>query len=196
MRASRWLIPCATALLAGTALSCASAMRVYVNPEADLAFYRKVAVLPFADMSASSLAGPRVTRAFVTELIMTNRYQIMQPEEFGVALARQRVLPGANGAYDPDALRGAASGMGLHGILRGTISEYQVTRSGSGEVPVIAFDAELVDVGTGNVVWRSSISRRGKGRVPIFGGSARSLGRLTQVACQEMVARLRGGALR
>lgn len=196
MRARRFAIACMAALIGGTLLSCASGMRMYVNPEADLAFYKKVAVLPFTDISASSLAGPRITRAFVTELIMTDRYQIVQPEEFVLALSRQRVLAGANGAYDPEALRGAAQGMGIHGILRGTISEYQIARSDGGDVPVIGFDAELVDVATGNVVWRSSLSKRGKGRVPIFGASARSLGRLTQDACQEMVARLRGEALR
>jgi hypothetical protein len=192
----RLAIACAAALLGGSLLSCASSMRMYVNPEADLAFYQKVAVLPFTDISATSLAAPRVTRAFVTELIMTNRYQITQPEEFVLALARQRVLAGANGVYDPEALRGAAQGMGIHGILRGTISEYQVTRGEGGDVPVIGFDAELVDVATGNVVWRSSISRRGKGRVPIFGASARSMGKLTQDACAVMVARLRAEALR
>lgn len=195
MRANRMLSVCAALVVAGCALSCASAMRVYVNPAADLAFYKKVAVLPFADLSQSALAGPRVTRAFVTELILTDRYQILQPEEFVLALSRQRVLAGANGAYDADALRAAASTMGMQGILRGTVSEYQLTRAEGGDVPVIGFDAELVDVGTGNVVWRSSISRRGKGRIPVFGSSARSLGRLTQDACQEMVRRLRGGAL-
>jgi hypothetical protein len=71
-------------LVAGLALgmlaaSCAPAIRVYVNPEADLAFYKKIAVLPFRDLSGSGPAAPRVTRAFVSELIMTNRYELVQP---------------------------------------------------------------------------------------------------------------------
>jgi TolB-like protein len=178
-----------------TTLSCASAIRVYVNPEADLAFYKKIAVLPFSDMSATSLAGPRVTRAFITELIMTDRFQILQPEEFLGGLRRMGVRPGQDGAYDPDKLKEAATQMGVTGILRGAVTEYQVGRTGSGDVPVIAFDAELMDVSTGNVVWRSSIAKRGGGRVPIFGGGHRSLGRLTQDACKELVARLRKKAI-
>jgi TolB-like protein len=181
-------------LLLGLLGSCAPSMRLYVNPDADLAFYKKIAVLPFNDISGNSLSAPRVTRAFVTELILTNRYQIVQPEEFVGVLNRMRITP-VSGVYDPAQLKDAASQMGLHGILRGTVTEYQMSRDGSGEIPVIGFDAELIDVNTGNVVWRSSISKRGKGRVAILGAGTRSLGKLAQDACAEMVTHLRKGAL-
>jgi TolB-like protein len=196
--ATRRRCPILTASLALGVLvtSCASAIRVYVNPEADLAFYQKLAVLPFADMSSSALAGPRVTRAFVTELIMTNRFQLVQPEEFTTALHRAGVYRGQDGNYDAAKLREVATQMGMNGILRGAVTEYQMGRSGGGgEVPVIAFDAELIDAHTGQVVWRSSIAKRGKGRVAIFGSNHRSLGRLTQDACVELVARLRKKAI-
>lgn len=194
MNARRVIVLCAAWLVLAPLLSCASGMRVYVNPEADLAFYKKVAVLPFADLSGNSLAGPRVTRAFVTELIMTNRYQIVQPEEFTGTLSRMRIYP-VNGAYDAAALKDVATQLGITGILRGAVSEYQMSHDRNGEIPVIGFEAELLDVGTGNVVWRSSISRRAKGRIAFLGDGSRSLGRLTQDACVELVARLRGQGL-
>jgi TolB-like protein len=176
-------------------LSCASGIRVYVNPEADLAFYKKIAVLPFADMSSQPMAGIRVTRAFVTEMIMTDRFQVIQPEEFLGTLHRLGIFQAQDGTYDPDKLKDAAAQMGVQGILRGAVTEYQMARSEGGDVPMIGFDAELVDVGTGNVVWRSSISRRGKGRLSVVGSGTRSLGRLTQDACVELVAQLRKRAL-
>ena len=177
-------------ILAALGLSCASGIRVYVNPEADLAFYKKIAVLPFGDLSGTSLAGPRVTRAFVTELIMANRFQIVQPEEFLGTLHRMGIFQAQDGSYDPEKLRNAATQLGVTGILRGAVTEYQMSRTEGGDIPVISFDAELIDVGTGNVVWRSSISRRGKGRISVIGGGSRSLGRLTQDACVELVAQL------
>jgi TolB-like protein len=181
--------------LALLAVSCASSSRVYVNPEADLAFYTKIAVLPFADMGTSGMAGPRVTRAFVTELLMTNRYQVVQPEEFVGTLGRMSIYRAPDGTYDPQKLKDAATQMGVTGILRGAVTEYDMTRNSGGDIPILAFDAELIDVNSGNVVWRSSISKRGKGRVPIFGSGSRSLGRLTQEACEELVRRMRGKAL-
>lgn len=176
-------------------LSCAPATRIYLNPDADMAFYTRIAVLPFTNLSSEGLAGPRVTRAFITSLIITDRYQIVQPEEFRAALQRGNVLPEADGTYDLQKLKEVALQLGASGVLRGAVSEYTMQRSDSGDFPVIAFDAELLDANTGNVVWRSSIARRGKGRIPVFGGNSRSLGRLTQDACDELVARLRRGAI-
>ena len=161
------------------AASCAPAIRVYVNPEADPAFYRKIAVLPFADMSATSMAGARVTRAFVTELILTDRFEIVQPEDFTSTLQRMGIFKAQDGSYDPEKLKNAAAQLGVTGILRGAVTEYETRRGNGGDVPTIAFDAELIDVAAGKVVWRSSISKRGKGRVAIVGTGIRSLGRLT-----------------
>ncbi len=181
--------------LALLSASCASGPRVYVNPAADMAFYKKVAVLPFANMSTDGLAAARVTRAFVTELIMTNAFQIVQPEDFASTLQRLGVTQAPDGSYDLAKLQDAAKQAGVTGILRGAVSEYQVLRTEGGDVPVVTFDAEMIDAATGDVVWRCSLSKRGRGRLPILGSSSRSLGRLTQEACEEAVARLRKVAL-
>ncbi len=181
--------------LALSSWSCASGPRLYVNPDADMAFYKRVAVMPFSNMSTDNMAAPRVTRAFVTEMLMADRFQIVQPEDFVGALLRNGITPAGDGTWDLAKLRDYAAQAGVQGILRGAVTEYQMTRSEGGDVPQVAFDAELLDAATGTVVWRSSIARRGRGRLPIVGSGSRSLARLTQEACEELVARLRKGAL-
>jgi TolB-like protein len=196
MRGTRSLCAAAVglALILGVS-SCATSARVFVNPQADLAFYKKVAVLPFNDLSPSRDAAPRVTRAFVTEMIMSNRFQLVQPEDFVLTLARMGVGRQADGSFDADKLKAAATQLGVTGFIRGAVTEYQMSHVEGGEVPNLAFDAELVDVATGNIVWKSSIARRGKGRIPIVGGNTRSLGKLTQDACHDMVAAMKGKAI-
>jgi hypothetical protein len=191
----RWA-PAAAVALALATWSCASSTtRVYVNPEADMTFYRKVAVLPFNSVGTEMAAGPRVTRAFITELIMTDRYLIVQPDEFHLALSKINGLPGPDGIYDRTKLREAAGQIGATGILRGGVTEYQMQRSGAGETPTLAFDVELLDVNTGDVAWRSSITKRGKARIPLLGHGYRTLGQLTQAGCRELVGRLEKEAL-
>lgn len=187
----------AAAVVLATALAgCAAPTRLYVNPQADLTLYKKIAVLPFTNLSAQQFAGDRVSRAFTTELIMTDRFQVVEAGELAQILDRAGGGPDAQGGYDPQKLKDACQQLQATGYVRGAVTEYQMQRNGQDEIPVLGFDAELVDVATGNIVWRVSISRHGKGLLPGLGGaSLRSLGALTQQACLEAVASLRGKAI-
>lgn len=184
------LLAAALLLLAGVA-GCAAPGRFYVNGEADMAFYKKVAVLPFANLTGDHFAGERVTRMFVTELVIAERFQVADPGEIRSVLERTGGLPTYEGTYDPKKLKDAAAEVGANGLIRGAVSEYQMTgTSGSSQRPSVAFDVEMVDVATGNIVWKASISKRGKARIPILGGGAATLSRLTEEACREVVQRI------
>jgi curli biogenesis system outer membrane secretion channel CsgG len=184
------LLAAALLLLAGVA-GCAAPGRFYVNGEADMAFYKKVAVLPFANLTGDHFAGERVTRMFVTELVIAERFQVADPGEIRSVLERTGGLPTYEGTYDPKKLKDAAVEVGANGLIRGAVSEYQMTGSASGSMrPSVAFDVEMVDVATGNIVWKASISKRGKGRIPVLGGGAATLSRLTEEACRDVVQRI------
>lgn len=178
-----------TALL--VAGGCAAPGRYYVNREADMAYYKKVAVLPFANLTSDRYAGERVTRMFVTELIIADRFQVADPGELRAVLERTGGLPTMEGTYDPKKLKDAAAEVGATGFIRGAVSEYQMTGStSSAQRPSVAFDAEMVDVATGKTVWKASISKRGRGRLPVVGGGTATLSRLTEEACRDVVQRI------
>ncbi len=181
--------------LAGGLAGCAAPARLYVNPQADMSFYKKVVVLPFTNLSQQSFAGERVTRAFVTELVIADRFRVIEPADFWQELAKIGGEPDVEGKYDPDKLKQAASTLEATGIIRGAVTEYSLQRSGQEDVPVVSFDAELVDLATSNVVWRVSVSRKGRGHLAMLGETSRSFGRVTQEACQEAIRTLRGKAL-
>lgn len=172
------------------AAGCASGPRLYVNSQADLTFYKKVAVLPFRNLTNERFAGERVTRAFLTELVMTEHYEIVDQNEFASVLDKIGGNPGFEGVYDPAKVKDAAGQIQATGVLRGTVTEYTMQRSGTNDFPVVAFDAELIDVATNNVVWRGSVVRRGKGRVPLLGGGERTYGQLVQDATRDLVRRI------
>lgn len=194
MRSSlgRMFVGLALAALAG----CAAPSRLYVNPQADMSFYKKVAVLPFANLSQQSFAGDRVTRAFITELVIADRFQVIEPADFWLELSKIGGEPDVEGKYDPEKLKAAATKLEATGIIRGAVTEYATQRIGQEDVPVVSFDAELMDVATGNVVWRVSVTRRGRGRLALLGiAGSRSFGHVTQTACEDAIRTLRGKAL-
>lgn len=195
MHVMRWGGRLAAVALAAALGGCASGPRLFVNPEADMTYYTKVVVLPFANLSPERFASARVTRAFMTELIIADHFQIVDPEDLRVTLERIGGEPNIEGQIDPAKIKSAAEDLGATGIIRGAVTEYQVTQSGSNQYAVLGFDAEMMDVATGATVWRISVNRRGKSRVPVFGGSGtRSFGALTQEACQEAVDKLKAKA--
>jgi hypothetical protein len=60
---------------------------------------------------------------------------------------------------------------------------------------VITFDVEMLDVATLQTVWRITVSERGRGRLPLFGGANhKSFGMVTQDACRDAVKALRKDA--
>lgn len=177
---------------AWAAASCAAPVRLYMNPDADMSYYGKVAVLPFSNLTGDRFAGERVMRAFVTELLILDRFQVIEPVEVMDRLIRLNAQPDASGHVDPAKLKTALDALEARGYIRGAVTEYQMRRAGNQEFPVVGMDVEMVDVATGKTVWRLSLTRKGHGRLAMIGASGmKTFGAVTQQACAEAVARLR-----
>lgn len=183
-------------LLAAVLLSAGcSAPHLFVNRDADLSLYRKVTVLSFANLTGDPYAGGRVVRAFTTELAIAEPYHLVDPSQFMAELDRLGARPDGQGNYDSAKLREAAAKLEVTGLIRGAVTEYGMRRSSSDEYPVLSFDAEMIDIATNNMVWRISVTEKGRGRIPIVGGAgSRTFGRVTQDACARAVRLLRGRA--
>lgn len=182
----------ATVLLTG----CAATPRLFVNRQADMTLYQKIAVVPFTNLSGDGYAAARVTRAFVTEMVIADRFQILDPSMLTAELERNGGLPDANGFFDLGRLREAAGRIEATAVIRGGVTEYAMRRTGQDEYPVVSFDAEMIDIATGNIIWRVSVTETGKGRMPIVGGGGeRTFARVTESACQRAVTLLRAKAL-
>lgn len=186
----------AVAVALAVVSGCAASPRLFVNREADMTLYEKVAVLPFHNLSGDPYASARVTRAFTTELIIADRFRIVDPALLSGELERLNAGFDAQGQVNFAKLKDAATNVGATAVIRGAVSEFAMRRSGTGEVPAVSFDAEMVDVATGFVVWRVSVTESGKGRLPIVGGPGeRTFARVTQAACRRAVDVLKAKAL-
>ncbi len=192
-RSSRAARALALAVLLLSALpACAGPARLFVNPQADMTLYKKIVVAPFANLSGDPYAGARLTRAFTTEIVITDRFQLVDPALLLGELQQAGVQADAQGQIDIVRLREAATKLEVTGLIRGAVTEYTLRRVGNDEYPVVSFDAEMVDAPTGNIVWRISVTETGKGRLPVIGGSGeRSFARVTEAACQHALRALR-----
>lgn len=171
---------------------CAAGPRLYVNRQADMTMYKRVVVVPLANLSGDPYAPGRILRAFSTELVIADRFQIVDPSLLLGELEKTGTTPDATGQIDLNRLRDAATTLKATAVIRGSVTEYAMHRQGTDEYPVVSFDCEMVDVQTGIVIWRMAITQSGRGRLPIVGGMGeRTFSRVTEQACKRAVAVLR-----
>jgi TolB-like protein len=171
-------------------LGCAGGPRIYLNPEADMSFYQKVGVVPFTNLTADRFAGEKMTSTFVTELLITEKFDVIERGEFDHVVQQVRSSTGGSPSTEltADQLRAIGEQAGVNGIIEGAVREYEMIRLGQGTYPLISFSVKLVDAPTGRVVWESGYTVRGGPKLPIIGlGETHTLSRLAQKVCRKVV---------
>jgi hypothetical protein len=185
-------IAVAAALLLGLlATGCSKSARVYVNAEADLGFYTKVGVVPFQTLSRDRFAGEKFGIEFTTALLAAKAFDVV---DYGVFVNHVVQAIGSRTASDGlsvEELKKIAEVSGVQGVFYGTVMQYEMVRSSSGNFPVISVEARLLDAQTGTVVWMATLTERGGPKTPIIGvGEIHTLGELAQKVCKKLVSRL------
>ncbi len=178
-------------------LSCAGGPRIYLNPEADMSFYQKVGVVPFVNLSVDRFAGEKMTSAFVTELLITEKFDVIERGEFDYIVQQVRSSTGGSPSAELTAeqLKAIGDQAGVNGIIEGVVKDYEMIRLGQGSYPLISFSVKLVDAPTGRVVWESNYSTKGGPKLPIISlGETHTLGELSQKVCRKVVRKFVGKA--
>ena len=171
---------------------CGKSMRVYVHPDADLAFYSKVGVLPFRSLAGDRFAGEKIGIEFTTALLAKEIFEVY---DYGVFV--NKVLQAIGERTPPDGpsqeqLKKIAEATGVQGIFYGTVMQYDMVPSSSGTFPTISVEARFVDVETGTVVWMATMTERGGPKTPIIGiGETHTLGELAQNMCKDLVNKIK-----
>jgi len=180
-------------LLAIVALGCGCAGTAsYVNPDADLDYYQRVAVAPFWTVSGDRFTGQRVADAFTAELLLADRFDVMEPGQFRHILAEVVDASAASArGMTAGEIKKVGQEAGVQAIFVGSVLTYDMQRIGQNQFPVITVEVRMLDVETGRLIWNMQVTRKGGPTVPLFGfGEVHTLGELTRKVCHELVAHL------
>lgn len=167
--------------------SC-SGPRAYLNPDADMGYYRRVGVATFESLAEDAKAGQKLQRILVTELLKKQEFELVPQGQFDkveldVRSKQALVWPAA---LDSTALATIGQQTGAQGILIGTVRDYRMERVGQEEFPLVSFSLKLVDAPTGRVVWDVSVGERGGPKFPVFSfGETHTLSELTTKLCRK-----------
>ena len=146
----------------------ASDANVYVAPVASS--IAKVAVLPFK--APTELIGSSVSDIFVTELLRTRRYTLVERGQIDRVLGETEFA--LSGLSESAAIE-AGRMMGAEGVILGTVDEYATVAHRGRSYPVVGASIRLIDCDTGRVMWSVGHARRSESPLDTLSGHARAV---------------------
>jgi curli biogenesis system outer membrane secretion channel CsgG len=138
---------------------CGSAPLVFLNRSFDFNYIEKIAVIPFDNLSQSQGAGQQATLMFVTEVLATETFDVVEMGETSKALAEMNLT--RTSTLDVEQIIQLGKRLKVQGLVFGTIGESSVIRSGGYSNPSITMDLRLVETETGATVWAATHTQSG-----------------------------------
>ena len=153
-----------------SAIGCASppAPTVYLHPNADLAVFRKVAVLPLQNLTSDRFASDRTREILTVELLAGGVFEPLEVGEVNRVLRVQNLA--ALDDLGPEAVARLGEALGVHELLRngtttalvmGSVMDSTERRVGTLTAPQVALSLKMLDVQTGTTVWSVVDARTG-----------------------------------
>ncbi|VAV83149.1 hypothetical protein MNBD_DELTA01-290 [hydrothermal vent metagenome] len=144
---------------------------------------KKIAVLPFHNISGRRDAGKMVANNFVTEIFVEGRYRVEEPGNILQFMLQENVS--VIGEMGIDRIKILGLRLGVDGVLVGVVDVFD---DGTRSTPRVSITARLVESESGSIVWSKQINRSGDDYVIAFGvGRVRSANALAQKAIREMI---------
>lgn len=161
----------------------------YHDPMMDFGLIKRVAVMPFTNLSREQMGGERVRDVFSTMLLATEAVYVVPPGEVARGVARAGI---ANPAQpSPEDVKKFAGVVEVDAVITGIVREYGEVRSGSTSANVVAVSLQMIDAASGTVIWSAAATKGGvtwKDRM--FGGGGEPMSNTTQKAVNALLDQL------
>ncbi len=168
---------------------CVRSTQAFRNPEADLSAIRRVAVIPFENLTSTQFAGEKVTTVYISELLMNIDIEVVEPGEVIKALAAQNVV---GKKLSTSEIASVGKAVKADALIFGSVQEYGQQRIRNENYPVVSLDVRWVDVSTGTIIFMGTTAEEGSPKVPIVDwGEERLFSVLTRKVCRKLINMVR-----
>src|SRR3990172_6631926 len=140
---------------------CGGSVIRYVNPTANFSYIRKVAVLPFNNLSDDKYAGERIRNSLIVDLMSRGAFDVVEQGEvskvIGVIFREAGVEEGKAVPVDKETLKLIGEKLGVQAVILGSVDEYS---SNGGNVVSVAM--RMLDTSSGIILWQAKATETGK----------------------------------
>ena len=117
----------------------------------------KIAVMPFK--ASTELIGSSVSDMVVTELLRTQKYQLVERGQMNQVLSETELAMA--GLSEAKAVE-AAKMLGAESVVIGTVDEYGQQAKGGDTYAVVGLAIRLIDCSNGKIVWSADLAKMAK----------------------------------
>lgn len=161
----------------------------YRDANMDFGSVRKVAVLPFANLTKEERAADRVRDVFMNALLATGGLYLLPPGEVARGISRAQ-LDNRTSPTEEEVKR-LGSVLAVDAVITGVVREYGEARSGSASANMISVSLQMFEVKTGKVVWSAASTKGGITTVDrLFGSGGQPMNDVTEEAVFDLINQL------
>lgn len=146
---------------------------------------KKVAVLPFYNISGYRDAGKIIANVFVTEMFKSGRFRVEESGNIVQFMIQERI--DTIGEIEVERLTILGKRMGVDAVMTGTVEEF--AEGGSAySTPIVSITARMIDSNTGKLIWSGQNKRKGEDYIIVLDlGEVKSVTTLAQKVVKEMI---------
>jgi polysaccharide biosynthesis protein PelC len=164
---------------------------VYRDPNMDFGSIRTVAVAPFANLARDQVVAERVRDVFINRLLSSEAVYVLPVGEVARGIAKLELQNPSSPTPEEVVKLGAL--IKADAVITGVVREYGEVRSGTSAANVISMSIQLMEAGTGKIVWSASSTKGGISFWNrLFGGGGQPLNKVTEEAVDALMDKLLG----
>lgn len=192
MRRASGLVSLVSLILAIAAPLCtAQVSDVYRDPNMDFGSVQTVAVVPFTNLAREQIVAERVRDVFINRLLATGAVYVLPVGEVARGISKLELQSPSSPTPEEVVKLGAL--LKADAVITGVVREYGEVRSGTTTANIVSMSIQLIEAGTGKVVWSASSTKGGISFWDrLIGGGGQPVNKVTEQAVDALFDKLLG----
>ena len=142
---------------------CGSTIR-YINPTANFSYIKKIAVLPFNNLSDDGYAGEKIRNTLMVDLMSRGVFEVVEQGEvtkvLSVIFREAGVEEGRAVPVDKETLKLIGEKLSVQAVILGSVDEYSGAGGGGGGV--VSIGVRMIDTGSSIILWQAKTTETGR----------------------------------
>lgn len=134
---------------------------LHISQETDFSFIKKVAVLPFENMSNDRFAAEIIRQAVINELLASGFVDVALPGDVTYALDRMGLK--STTLLNADQIKILGNNLKVQAVVFGSVERFGEERIGNVSAPVVTVTIMMADTESGSIIWSVTKTRGGAG---------------------------------